>query len=818
MLQNRSGQDNSYVLAWTTTPWTLPSNLALCVNPELTYLQVQNKTTNTKWIVGKEKWPWICSSVKKKAEKDFAVLWEKKGAELKGIKYEPLFDYFKGKALEGAWQILTDGYVSTEAGTCIDDNRVCLTAGIILKDGTGMVHPIDDSGCFTKEVSDFMGQHVKAADKDIKEKLKKENKLVFNGTEVHNYPHCWRSDTPLIYRAIPSWFIKVEEAREKLIANNNQTYWVPSFVKEKRFHNWLTEARDWCVSRNRYWGTPIPLWVSSDFEEVVCIGSVAELEKYAGREIKDLHRHFIDDIQIPSQKGKGMLKRVDEVFDCWFESGSMPYGSKHYPFEGKEEFEKGFPAQFIAEGLDQTRGWFYTLMVLGTHLFNKPPFQNLIVNGMVLAADGKKMSKRLKNYPDPQECASCRGLRGTLPLLLALSVSLRCFTLPPSSEAQCLVQHGSEHALPSGLSFQEDLWFFQGTMDKTQKWQCAVLGGSALLYALWLWRKRQRDPFGLDTPVDRRGYKTVKYELSPILFGETARDCLQHWVADMDFPCCPKLRKKLAQRMAHPIYGYTIQPEEVWQAVGRWLVENQNWKKAPEPDCFVFSGTVLASVGSILHTFAKPGDKVLTMVPLYAPLQKVVPASGCSLVQYHLPVKVERGASRYEMDVEGLKKVLDKEKVKFIILCSPHNPVGRVWTREELVALAGVCKDRGILVIVDEVWADLCWKPFTPFHPVAMEIGCKCISLGSPTKTWNLAGFHCSYAIFDDKEMLKRFKGYVEPQFLHHGSTFGTEALQIAYESREWMHAVRAYVETNFCYLEESLKDIPGIELVPCSL
>lgn len=265
--------------------------------------------------------------------------------------------------------------------------------------------------------------------------------------------------------------------------------------------------------------------------------------------------------------------------------------------------------------------------------------------------------------------------------------------------------------------------------------------------------------------------------------------------------------------MAHPIYGYTIQPKEVWKAVGRWLVENQNWKKAPEPDCFVFSGTVLASVGSILHTFAQPGDKVLTMVPVYAPLQKVVPASGCSLVQYHLPVNVERGTSRYEMDVEGLKKVLDKEKVKFIILCSPHNPVGRVWTREELVALAGACKDRGILVIVDEVWADLCWKPFTPFHPVAMEIGCKCISLGSPTKTWNLAGFHCSYAIFDDKEMLKRFKEYVEPQFLHHGSTFGTEALQIAYESREWMQAVRAYLEANFCYLEESLKDIPGIQL-----
>ena len=251
------------------------------------------------------------------------------------------------------------------------------------------------------------------------------------------------------------------------------------------------------------------------------------------------------------------------------------------------------------------------------------------------------------------------------------------------------------------------------------------------------------------------------------------------------------------------------------------------------------------------------------MVPLYPPLQKVVTASGCILVQYDLPVKVEGGVSRYEMDVEAhrfksgsdvvslsvfqmsesvlrnrnlpflmvkvrgwflwvpnvcqaLKKVLDKENVKFIILCSPHNPVGRVWTREELVALAGACRDRGILVIVDEVWADWCWKPFTPFHPVATDMGCKCISLGSPTKTWNLAGFHCSYAIFDDKAMLKSFKEYVQPQFLDHGSTFGTEALQIAYESKEWMYAVRDYVKANFTYLAECLKDIPGIKLVPC--
>ena len=214
---------------------------------------------------------------------------------------------------------------------------------------------------------------------------------------------CPRSDTPLIYRAVPSWFIRIPEIIPDMLKNIEGSHWVPSFVKERRFASWIANARDWNVGRNRYWGTPIPLWVSDDMEERICIGSVEELRQLSGYEgeLHDLHRDKVDHITIPSKSGKGVLRRVDEVFDCWFESGSMPYASQHYPFENVDKFQKTFPGDFIAEGLDQTRGWFYTLLVLGTHLFGCSPFQNCVVNGIVLAEDGKKMSKRLKNYPDP---------------------------------------------------------------------------------------------------------------------------------------------------------------------------------------------------------------------------------------------------------------------------------------------------------------------------------------------------------------------------------------------------------------------------------
>ena len=285
-----------------------------------------------------------------------------------------------------------------------DDFRVCLAHGVLAK-GEAPPDPTDANGRFTSAVPFVAGVGVKEADKEITAAIKAAGRLVDAASITHSYPFCWRSGTPLIYKAVPSFFVAVEGLRERLLAANDATYWVPGNVREKRFRNWLEGAHDWAVSRNRFWGTPIPVWRSEDGAEEVVIGSVAELEAAAGVRVTDLHRHFIDDITIPSRRGPGHppLRRCDDVFDCWFESGSMPYAQVHYPFENKKLFERNFPADFVAEGLDQTRGWFYTLTVLSTALFDGPAFKNLICNGLVLASDGKKMSKSLRNYPPPEE-------------------------------------------------------------------------------------------------------------------------------------------------------------------------------------------------------------------------------------------------------------------------------------------------------------------------------------------------------------------------------------------------------------------------------
>jgi len=388
--------EHAAVLLWTTTPWTLPSNLALCVGPEIDYVAVRDAETHEIFLLAEARLPAYY-----KAEAEYEVLKKYKGAELEGVHYEPVFDFFADQP--GAFRILTDPFVSTEEGTGIvhmapaygeDDYRICRAAGI------GLVDPLDANCCFTEQVPDYAGQFCKEADKAIIRAIKHAGKLIHQSTIVHSYPFCERTDTPLIYRAIDAWYVRVEDLRERMQKHNDSVHWTPEHVGSKRFANWLAEANDWNISRNRFWGSCLPIWINeADPGDMICVGSIAELEELSGQAITDLHKHRLDPVLI--RKDGKTYRRTPEVLDCWFESGAMPYAQNHYPFENKARFEANFPADFIAEGLDQTRGWFYTLMVLSTALFDRPAFRNVVVNGLVLAEDGRKMSKRLKNYPDP---------------------------------------------------------------------------------------------------------------------------------------------------------------------------------------------------------------------------------------------------------------------------------------------------------------------------------------------------------------------------------------------------------------------------------
>ncbi|MBQ0052433.1 MAG: isoleucine--tRNA ligase [Treponema sp.] len=413
----------TYFMAWTTTPWTLPSNLGLCMGPEIDYVKILDKASGDKYIFAKAR-----LSAYYKEESEYEIIYTAKGKDFLDAEYEPLFPYFaelkdaakcaeisKQKCEKGAFRMFNAEYVTTEDGTGIvhiapsfgeDDNKIFRGSGV------PNVQPIDAECKFTKEVPEYEGLFVKDADKAIIERLKNEGKLIKKAQVLHTYPHCWRCSSPLIYRGIGSWFVKVADHHEALLRANSQIKWQPNHIKEGRFGKWLAGSRDWAVSRNRYWGNPIPIWKcdDADCKHVLCVGSRQELKDLSGVYPEDLHKQYVDKITFTCPKcKKGTMKRIPEVFDCWFESGSMPYAQQHYPFENKEYFEQHFPANFISEGLDQTRGWFYTLTILASHLFDKPAFKNCIVNGLVLAEDGRKMSKSLRNYTDPVDAINQFG-------------------------------------------------------------------------------------------------------------------------------------------------------------------------------------------------------------------------------------------------------------------------------------------------------------------------------------------------------------------------------------------------------------------------
>ena len=395
----------TYLMAWTTTPWTLPSNMALAVGENIEYAFVE---VNGEILVAAKS---ALASYKNVFGEEPNIVKTCKGTELVNITYSPLFDCFKHKAEEGAYKVILADFVAEGEGISIvhiapafgeDDYWACK------KNNVPLVCPVNEKGAFTSEVKMYEGRNVFDVNGDVINYLKETNQYVADGSIVHNYPHCWRCNNPLIYKAMDAWYFSIDKIKQKLIDKNKEVNWVPEYINTGRFSNWVDNARDWNISRNRYWSTPIPVWECNCCNKRKVLGSIKEIETEGNTKIDNLHKQYLDDVKIKCDCGSNM-KRVSEVLDCWFESGSVPFARLHYPFDNKEWFDSHSPSDFVVEYIGQIRCWFYYLHVLSVALFDKPAYKNCIVHGTLLAKDGKKLSKKSKNYTDPMELMQTYG-------------------------------------------------------------------------------------------------------------------------------------------------------------------------------------------------------------------------------------------------------------------------------------------------------------------------------------------------------------------------------------------------------------------------
>jgi isoleucyl-tRNA synthetase len=584
-----TGED---IAVWTTTPWTLPSNLALAVGPDIEYAVLEKD--GRKLILGASR----VAAYAKELE-GFDRVGTVRGSELAGRRYTPLFGFLAEQAGPNAFQVLTADYVTDEDGTGVvhqapafgeDDQNVCNAAGI------PTIVPVDEHTRFTALVPPWQGVQVFEANKPIIAELKGRGVVLRHEGYTHSYPHCWRCDTPLVYKAVSSWFVAVTKFRDRMVELNQEITWTPAHIKEGSFGKWLANARDWSISRNRFWGSPVPVWKSDDpnYPRFDVYGSFEELERDFGVKVTDLHRPYVDELTRPNPDdptGRSTMRRVPEVLDCWFESGSMPFAQVHYPFENKDWFEHHYPGDFIVEYIGQTRGWFYTMHVLATALFDRPAFRNCLSHGILLGEDGRKMSKSLRNYPDVYQVFDSHGSDAMRWMLMSSPV-LRGGDMPVTETA--IRDSVRQVLLPLW-----NVWYFFSLYANASGHEATFRTDSRDLLDRYLLAKTNELVLGVQKQMDEYDISgaaaTVRSFLDALTNWYVRRSRDRFWAGDVDaFDTLATVLETLC-RVVAPLAPLTA--EEIWRGLtGGRSVHLTDW---PDAAAFPADHRLVASMDAI---------------------------------------------------------------------------------------------------------------------------------------------------------------------------------------------------------------------------